>query len=355
MRRLLNQTMKKEEGQVLVLFALMLVVLLGIAALVIDAGMLHLTKSKMQIAADAAALAGAQDLPNSTSAINTAKDFSELNGAAKITTFVTTPYKGDSYKIEVVCTKNVQYSFARVLGLSDADVSARAVAQKIFLPGGYAIFSGGDAELILNGGGIDIVGAVHTNGNFKADGENITVSNTVEAVGTITVDDEEGIPNQEEHADEIALDDYVESIGLDPELVSSELATATTSSGDKEITSNPSKNLYVKGKVEIKTNGLHITKSIIADGDIYIDAENLILDCPVIYSKNGKIEIKKGNVTINGILYSPNSEIIVNNSGNPVTVNGRIVADFVRLNGPGITVDSSSATGSGEFTVKLTE
>lgn len=119
-----------EDGQALVLVALLMVVLMGFAALVIDVGMMHLTKSQMQNAADAAALAGAQDLPTAGTATSVAKDIAEKNGAEKAKTTVTTPYKGDSNKIEVVCTKNVQYSFARVLGFTDADVSARAVAEK---------------------------------------------------------------------------------------------------------------------------------------------------------------------------------------------------------------------------------
>lgn len=130
MKRLAKKFVKNEDGQVLVLFALLMVVLMGFAALVIDVGMMHLTKSNMQNAADAAALAGAQDLPSVSTAISTAKNFAESNGAEKSNTTVTTPYKGDSNKIEVVCTKNVQYSFARVLGFTDADVSARAVAEK---------------------------------------------------------------------------------------------------------------------------------------------------------------------------------------------------------------------------------
>ena len=130
MKRLVRKMYKNEDGQALVLVALLMVVLLGFAALDIDGGMMHLTKSQMQNAADAAALAGAQDLPTAGTAINVAKDLAEKNGAEKANTVVTTPYKGDSNKIEVVCTKNVQYSFARVLGFTDADVSARAVAEK---------------------------------------------------------------------------------------------------------------------------------------------------------------------------------------------------------------------------------
>ena len=75
-----DKTRKKEDGEALVLFALLMVVLMGIAALVIDVGGGNVTKSKLQNAADAAALAGAQDLPNASNAENTAKNNAELNG-----------------------------------------------------------------------------------------------------------------------------------------------------------------------------------------------------------------------------------------------------------------------------------
>lgn len=129
MRKLAKKMVKNEDGQVLVIFALLLVVFIGFAALVIDVGMMYRTKSKMQIAADAAALAGAQDLPSASLAISAAMNFAEANGAEKSKTTVITPYKGDPNKIEVESTQNVQYSFARVLGFTDADISARAVAQ----------------------------------------------------------------------------------------------------------------------------------------------------------------------------------------------------------------------------------
>ena len=137
--KLAKKIVKNEDGQVLVLFALLMVVLMGFAALVIDVGMVALQKSHLQNAADAAALAGAQDLPTAGTAKSTAVVFAGKNGLKATqngvkkdgdTVTVTTPYSGDSTKIEVVCTRNVQYSFARVLGFTDTDVTARAVANK---------------------------------------------------------------------------------------------------------------------------------------------------------------------------------------------------------------------------------
>lgn len=137
--KLAKKIVKNEDGQVLVLFALLIVVLMGFAALVIDVGMVALQKTNLQNAADAAALAGAQDLPTVGTAKSTAVAFAGKNGLKATqngvkkdgdTVTVTTPYKGESTEIEVVCTRNVQYSFARVLGFTDTDVTARAVAKK---------------------------------------------------------------------------------------------------------------------------------------------------------------------------------------------------------------------------------
>ncbi len=54
-----------QKGQVLVLFALALTVLLGITALVVDIGGFFHERRSLQNAMDSAALAGAADLPDS--------------------------------------------------------------------------------------------------------------------------------------------------------------------------------------------------------------------------------------------------------------------------------------------------
>ena len=58
--------LRRDDGQSLIVVAVILVVLLGMAGLVIDVGELYVTQRHLQTAADAAALAAAQDLPGST-------------------------------------------------------------------------------------------------------------------------------------------------------------------------------------------------------------------------------------------------------------------------------------------------
>jgi hypothetical protein len=276
--------------------------------------------------------------------------YAGLNGVQASNTTPTTPYDGSSLKIEVVCTGTVPFYFARVLGFTETEVSARAVALKLM---GYAIFHGGDKELIFNQDDIAIFGSVHSNGNFKANGGNISIDSVCEAVGEIM---ENGvninIPNQVPNAEYIPLSKYVQIIRLDPGLVDSEEDNATEYFGDYIIDSDLNKSIYAHGKVEIEEPNISINGSIIADDDIIINKGNLEIRSPVIYSKNGKIEIKEDGTIIYGTLYSPNSEIIINNSPGDVIIYGRIVADFVRLNGSGITMDAS---GLPDYTTLLIE
>lgn len=136
---LARKIVKDTDGQVLVLFALVMLVLMGFAALATDVGMAYNQKTNLQSAADAAALAGAMKLPNTGDAMSVAVSYAGKNGLKATengvkkdgdTVTATVPYNGNSDTIEVVCTRTVKYSFASALGFTEKDVSARAVAQK---------------------------------------------------------------------------------------------------------------------------------------------------------------------------------------------------------------------------------
>jgi Flp pilus assembly protein TadG len=68
-----------DEGAVAVTVAIVMSVLIGFTALVIDVGSLYTERAKVQTAADSAALAGAQDLPDTVHAKSTATTYSGLN------------------------------------------------------------------------------------------------------------------------------------------------------------------------------------------------------------------------------------------------------------------------------------
>jgi Flp pilus assembly protein TadG len=139
MKSLLKKVVTKKDGQVLILAALCIMVLLGFTAFAIDIGSAYVAKSDLQNATDASALAGAKDILSTDIAISTAFNYAVENGLKVTqngvmengdTVTVTSPYNGDSTKIEVVCTRTVDFFFARILGITETEVSARAVAEK---------------------------------------------------------------------------------------------------------------------------------------------------------------------------------------------------------------------------------
>ena len=70
----------REAGQALVTAALGLVVLIGIAGLAIDMGVMRYEKRLQQTAADAAAIAGAEEIPVSGSVVFAGQEASAHNG-----------------------------------------------------------------------------------------------------------------------------------------------------------------------------------------------------------------------------------------------------------------------------------
>ena len=122
----------RERGQALVLFALSLALLLGFTAIAIDVGLILHRRTDLQKAADAAALAGAQELPSGATALakQRAMEWAAKNGytSGGFTVSVTTPYQGDEAKIEVKISGSEPALFARALGKESFPVKARAVA-----------------------------------------------------------------------------------------------------------------------------------------------------------------------------------------------------------------------------------
>lgn len=61
----LRSLISEEKGSVMVIVAGALIALMGFVAFVVDVGVLYLERARLMDTADAAALAGAQELPSS--------------------------------------------------------------------------------------------------------------------------------------------------------------------------------------------------------------------------------------------------------------------------------------------------
>ena len=131
---------RDESGQVLVLTALSLTVILGFMALAIDVGLLFRARWNMQIAADAAAIAGAMDYlynQSSTSAVAAAKAAAAQNGVTDgsngaVVNISTPPADGPNagnaaYVEASVYAPNPTF-FMKLFHVDLVNVSARAVA-----------------------------------------------------------------------------------------------------------------------------------------------------------------------------------------------------------------------------------
>jgi Flp pilus assembly protein TadG len=80
------------RGQMMVVFALSAVALVGVMSLGADVGVLYYNWVQLQKAADAAALAGASYLPNdTTTATSTAQAYATNNGVLASDTITATP------------------------------------------------------------------------------------------------------------------------------------------------------------------------------------------------------------------------------------------------------------------------
>lgn len=119
---------KKKKGAITIIVAMSMVVLLLFAALVIDIGMIAVNKSKLQNACDAAALAGAQELPfDTTKAEAVARQYAGENGVED--KYIKTSFSEGNSKITVTAeNKPVEFFFAKIVGINEGQVSAKASA-----------------------------------------------------------------------------------------------------------------------------------------------------------------------------------------------------------------------------------
>ena len=138
------------RGTVVVFTAVSLTVLIGFTALAIDVGYMYAVQADLQEAADAAALAGAQLLPDDVAAVTEAIDYADYNlpgygmvldpsdveignwdTVAKVFAVAGTPV--NAVRVQTrraeVNGNPLSMFFAGVLGVTQADVSATATAR----------------------------------------------------------------------------------------------------------------------------------------------------------------------------------------------------------------------------------
>ena len=110
-----------EDGASLVYVAIVMVVLLGMAALALDGSNLYLQRRNMQNAADAIALAGVHSLANGESR---AEASSEIQDYAVSNDAIATDIVIDDTSVALNALRPVDTFFARIFGINSVDVDA---------------------------------------------------------------------------------------------------------------------------------------------------------------------------------------------------------------------------------------
>ncbi|HLW17792.1 MAG TPA: Tad domain-containing protein, partial [Actinomycetota bacterium] len=124
-------SIKRENGQAIVLTVLFLAGLLGMAALVLDVGSWFREKRQLQLSADSAALAGAQSLPGSpANATSFALQYAATNGRAISANDVaiTSDYSAND-TITVQEHSSAPGFFSKLFGINTVSVGASAAAR----------------------------------------------------------------------------------------------------------------------------------------------------------------------------------------------------------------------------------
>jgi Flp pilus assembly protein TadG len=127
----LKSLKRDQRGQAFVVTALMLTSLLGLTALVLDVGSWFRAHRQLQATADAAALAGAQALPDDPGqASGLANDYATKNtsGLQGVTISLSQTYvSNDTIKVHV--KKPAEGFFSKVFGVDSVDEGASATAR----------------------------------------------------------------------------------------------------------------------------------------------------------------------------------------------------------------------------------
>ncbi len=193
--KLIRHYREEEDGVVLILVALSMVIIFGFAAFAVDLGIYDYKKSQLQTACDAAALAAMDNLPGDMAAATaTALEYIQKNGfsASDVTvTFPTDPNFPDFHnKVRVASARQQKTYFANIFNIQHIDYNCHATAFYDATPAGgafdYLLFSGSRTIDLVMKTNYTVLGSIHTNSDFDAgQNKNYYVMGAIEAVGEI--------------------------------------------------------------------------------------------------------------------------------------------------------------------------
>ena len=342
MRRAVTRVVRDEAGAAAVIVTLVMVILIGFAALVIDYGNLASHKRLLQNAADAACLAAASYLPgNASAAEDAAAKYLTANApGAVVESFILTE---GSRRVTVTASVDVKYSFARAFvasGSKKVTTFATAIVTSVLGPCDYALFSGSEIDLLQFTGQNYIEGDVHSNNSVK----NIaTVVGTVTAAGLI--DGKINATAKVPWYDVLAMPNFSSVLALAMPVGQADLLSFGVTVKNGTYTMSPDElnaiaaayagqPIYIEGSVVIDGSGVCATGCLIVSGDITFNGSGVNMgaaDAMCLASRSGTIRFDGGGGVFRGILYAPEGEI--NFNGKVDTIEGSVIGNTIRGNG----------------------
>ena len=141
----------RERAQVLMITALLLPVLLAMTGMAIDIGTYSSHRRSLQNAADGAALAGGQELPNASAATSTALEYAQEHGIDPADVTVSVTGGSTEPRVRVTIDEMHEFSFMQIIGFDNRAVSAVAAAGKFSFGAGEGVVPWSIEEAFLAG------------------------------------------------------------------------------------------------------------------------------------------------------------------------------------------------------------
>lgn len=328
---------------VLVFVAIIMVALLGMAAIAIDLGSYWQAQRQAQAAADAAVLAALQDLPNGVTATATATTYADKNFKGS-TPNVVTPYKQDSNQIKVTISKKVPSILGGVFGIGSTTVSASAAAKRnqAYVPA--ALFAGSTScsgyGITFESNNAIIQGGTHSNGHLDFSGN----SNNA---GDVAYGGPNACPTPNLNGNQVrsltrdpATEPWPKDYGLISPTCTQSAATYSFSSGNLPVSGNlycASGQITISAGLTVNNVSFKAASFSIGSGasfSPYVD--------DLLFWQTGTGKLSLNNVNLgSGTVFAPAVNAVVSLDGN-VSTSGFIEADQIDIPGQDFTM-----TGTG--------
>lgn len=127
MKALLKRIHREDQAQVLAIFGMLTFVIIGLMGLASDIGRIYVARAELGRSVDAAALAGAKQLPDIAAADSKARAYISENEPSAVVSVEVYP-DVPSQQVEVRATKTVDTVFLKALGVGTVNVKNSATA-----------------------------------------------------------------------------------------------------------------------------------------------------------------------------------------------------------------------------------